>query len=167
MINTVHDYYMMPFLPLLFIVITYGMICLMRLHRNLLPLTVVVCLFIAWLTFTTTKNRWTIDRSYINPNMFLYQADLKNAVPSDKQCIILNDESGFVFAYKIDKMGHIFKDDYLPAGWVKDMILRFGIRYMYSDSRKVDENPEVSQYIDSLIMQRGDIKVFSFKDLEP
>ena len=53
-----------------------------------------------------------------------------------------------------------------PVEWTEDIIRRFGVRYMYSDSRKVDENPKVQQFVDSLIMTRGSVKVFKFRDLK-
>jgi len=69
----------------------------------------------------------------------------------------------YVFSYQIDKMGHIFSNDHLPIGWIDDMINRFKIKYMYSDSRKIDTSAAFQPYIDSLLIQAGSIKVFKLK----
>jgi hypothetical protein len=37
------------------------------------------------------------------------------------------------------------------------------VTYMYSDSRKVDERADFQPFIDSLIMQRGSVKVLKLK----
>ncbi len=84
-------------------------------------------------------------------------------VPNDAPCIILNDVSSYVFAYQIDKKGHIFANDDLPVEWIEDMIKRFGVRYMYSDSRKINENPRVQGLVDSLLFQSGSLQVVKLK----
>ncbi len=68
-----------------------------------------------------------------------------------------------VFSYKIDKMGHIFRGDYLPAGWVKDIIKNYGVNYMYSDSDKINSNEEILQYVEKTILEVEGIRVFKLK----
>lgn len=167
MIDIVHDYYMMPFLPYLFLSVAYG---LRFFWDNILKqqyaktMLLAYCIFIMpYVCYASAQRYWSIEESGPDSSLFLYYEDLRKAVPSTERCIILNDISSYIFSYKIDKQGFIFFNDHLPAGWVKDMIQNKGIKYMYSDSRKVDENPEIQPYLDSLILQRGTIKVFKLK----
>lgn len=44
-----------------------------------------------------------------------------------------------------------------------DKMLKQGAAYLYSDSRIVDESIEIQQFINNLITQKGDIKVYSLK----
>lgn len=92
---------------------------------------------------------------------------MKNIVPNDELCIILNDNSTYTFSYQIDKMGHIFNDDYLPAYWIENMIGYHGVKYMYSDSGKVDQDAEVQKYLDSLLLKAGSVHVYRLKELDP
>jgi len=43
------------------------------------------------------------------------------------------------------------------------MIDNKGATYMYCNNRKVDENPEISKFFESLVLQHGIIKVFKLK----
>lgn len=63
-------------------------------------------------------------------------------------------------------MGFVFKDDDLPAAFVKDMIIRQGAEYMYSDSRIVDERKDIKVFLDSMIVEAGNIKVWKLVDKE-
>ena len=115
--------------------------------------------------YKAVQNYWNIDKSGLNNDLFLYHDDLRKAVPNDALCIILNDHTNYIFPYQIDKQGHIFQGDNLPPAWVEDMIKRLDVTYMYSDSRKVDENPDITKYFDHLVMERGSIRVFKLKKI--
>lgn len=43
------------------------------------------------------------------------------------------------------------------------MIYNKGARFMYSNNRTMDENPEISKFFDALVLQIGTIKVFKLK----
>ena len=85
-------------------------------------------------------------------------------VPRDSLCIILNDNSGVVVPYVIDHQGYVFDKDDLPAMWVEDMILHRRATYMYSDSRIVDTSAGVVPFIDSLLLEKGEVRVFRLVD---
>ncbi len=165
MIDIVHDYYMMPFLPPLFMVVGFGILKLWENSYWTRFCTILILLAMPYGAYKAVQNYWNIDMSGFNNDIFLHRDDLRKAAPADAICIILNDHSNYIFAYQIDKQGHIFKGDNLPSAWVEDIIKRFGATYMYSDSRKVDENPEISKYFDNLVMERGSVRVFKLKKI--
>ena len=120
------------------------------------------------LAVEAVDNYWSIKESGWNPDVINNKDDLRKAVPNDALCLIVsvNDYSNYAFSYMIDKQGHIFTENNFTPDWTEDIIKRFGVRYMYSDSRKVDESLKVKPFIDSLILTRGSVKVFKFKDLK-
>lgn len=65
--------------------------------------------------------------------------------------------------YLTDKKGFVFWDDHLPAIWIDDLICNDSVTYLYLDSRPVDENPEVIPYLDTLIIERGEFRVFKLR----
>jgi hypothetical protein len=166
MIGKTHDYYMMPFLPLLFILAAYGCRNLWQWGHFGKAFTLIFLVVIPYVTFNQTKNYWSVEASHFVQDVFRYKEDLKKAAPAGARCIILNDPTHYVFSYLIDKPGFVFWDDHLPALWVEDLIKNYEVTHFYSDSRKVDENPEVSQYFETLVMERGAVKVFKMKNLQ-
>jgi len=164
MINTLHDYYMMPFFPWLYIIVAFGIKKIIDWKLKFSKYIVIVALVLSPIVAVISNvDNWSLKHTYINPDIVLYQDQLKKAVPQDELCIILNDNSYFIFSYMIDKMGHVFSGDYLPIGWIDDMVNNYGIKYMYSDSKKLNESPEFKPYIDSLLMEAGSVKVFKLK----
>lgn len=160
MISTVHDYYMLPFLPGLYLLVVYG------LHRTpvkmvYIPVTVFLLLSMPVLAYNKINvNFYHIDRNGYNPDWFLYNDSLKQAVPQDSLCIFLNDNTGVVMPYEVDKQGFVFDQDDLPLPWIEDMIINRGVKYMYSDSRKIDSSQAIQSYLDTLILRQGSVKVF-------
>ncbi len=164
-INIVHDYYLMPFLPWLYVIIGSGIAVLLKLKK---PIFLIVFGFLFFYasnnTTKSTDSKWTNKHDAFNPDVYKYQKELKEVVPRDELCLILNDESTYIFSYLIDKMGHVVHSDNLNIGWIGDMIDNYGLTYMYSDSRKIDQNPEIAPFIDTLLLSAGSINVYKLRD---
>jgi len=163
MIDIHHDYYMMPFLPLLYLAIVYGSKKILESKTYLKFAVIPIFLIMPFQNSFQNKDSWSEEKSGFNRDIFTYQEELKNAVPQKERVIVLNDVSQFFLFYKLDKEGYVFKEDHLPVEWVDDLVENHQVKYMYSDSRKVDEDPEMLKRIDSIILQRGSVKVIKLK----
>ena len=164
MIARVHDYYLFPFLPLLFILVAYGAEQLLSVESFKLKLVFVFALCILPITaFVRINHRWSTTSPGFNADLYAYKTELRNAVPDSALCVAGNDESGNVFLYYIHKKGWNFDEDTLTQKGLQVFISK-GARYLYTDSRKVDGNEGVKLCLDKLIMQKGSIKVYSLKD---
>jgi hypothetical protein len=163
-IDIIHDYYMMPFLPYLFLLTGLGAKFMIDKRRYAKYILLCSIISIPLFTYRTIQDNWTVERSYSNDFLFINQADLKKAVPSSEKCIMLNDASSYVWPYLLDKRGYAFTDNYLPKEWIEDMIRTKNVSYMYSDSRVVDSNTNYQYLFDSLLLQKGTIKVFKLID---
>ena len=158
-----HDYYLLSFLPWLFIVVSIGIKHLKDHleYRNLVLLGVCMASFIYCLIIT--RSWYDLDKTGFNKDVFVYSRELQDVVPDNELCIILNDISGYVFSYKIDKMGYVFNNDYLPMEWVDDLVRNKGVSYMYSDSDIVNSGDLLSEYIDKILLTRGSVSVYKLK----
>ncbi len=164
LIDAVPDYSMMSFLPFLFIIVTMGLKMIKNIKTSIVQFaTVILLLLLPMSTYFAVYDYWSLAQEGCNPALILYQEELRRAAPNDAPCIMLNDDSGFHFPYHLDKYGQVFTHSHLPTEWIADMIHRQGLRYMYSDCRAVDERPDVQPYLDSLVLQRGSIRVFRLK----
>lgn len=164
MINVVHDYYMLPFLPVLYSGIAYGIQAL--LEKNKKPITFLLLLLVFLspiIAFQFNKKSWTVAKSYFNPDFINHSEELSTLIPQDERIILINDPSYFVQTYMVDKMGYVFANDYLPIHWIDDMVRNKHIHYMYSDSRIVDEGPEFQKYIRRLLLETGSVRVFELQ----
>ncbi|MFZ2897903.1 MAG: glycosyltransferase family 39 protein [Saprospiraceae bacterium] len=162
-ITWVHDYYMMPFLPWLYLLIGYGAHLLITLPYKFRPGVIallVICAIAPWHTSRYTDKYWSLDQTYFNKDLFIHSEALQNAAPRDAKCIIINDHTRYIFSYRIDKMGYIFHDNYLPVGWVDDLVRNKGVTYLYSDSEKINQDSAIARYVDETVLEAGSVKVF-------
>lgn len=164
MISYVHDYYMIPFLPWLYIVVAFGIQRIMK-WTSQVKYFIILALVITstFITYHDTTPFWSVEKGYFNTDLYKYKQELVDAVPGDARCIILNDHSYYVFSYAIDKMGYIFRYDQLQPEWINDLIRNKNAEYLYSDSRNIDENIKCLDYFDKLVLEAGSIRVFKLK----
>jgi len=163
MITTVHDYYMFPFLPLIFVIVAYGAEKLVshskRAVRTIAWAALCTLPFTAYLRI---NHRWnTIDPGF-NSNLLVYKEGLRSAVPNNELCVAGNDESTYIFFYYINKKGWAFDNDNLDGSSLKMMIYK-GARYLYTDSKKIAGDSAIRSCINKLVLQRGDINVYELK----
>jgi len=163
-IGVMHDYYMLPFLIWMYIVIGVGAHTILKFSKYFMYPLLVLCVASGLYTADISQDKWSIESSGVEKELYTHTAELVNAVPSDEMCIILNDVSGYVFSYKIDKMGYQFSNDYLPTPWVVDMINNYDIHYMYSNSKVVNSDPEIQKLITDTLVSTKTIKVYRLVD---
>lgn len=168
MIGLIHTYYMLPFLPPLCIVVGYGIKQLWRIHVLTRAATVLLLAAMPILATQAADHYWSLEETGWNPDIIKNKDELRKAAPKNAVCLIIsaNDPSNHAFSYQIDKQGHIFLENNFPIEWTEDIIKRFGVRYMYSDSKKVYEDPKMQSFIDSTLLTRGSVKVFKLKDFK-
>ena len=171
-IGIVHDYYLMPFLPWLYIVVTAGMYRLRqwaskqnnwgRVASILLTASLLAAPLSAYLL---RQHQWEVERSYGYDQLhdvYAHQAALQAVTDDDNLVIVLNDNATHLFTWLIRKRGYVFNSNALNPAWIDDMRRR-GATHLYSNSRVVDQNPEVQARLDSLVLEAGEIQVYSLK----
>ncbi len=62
----------------------------------------------------------------------------------------------------IDKKGWGYQDNKINAPELKSMI-KNGAESLYTDSRQIDNNKEILYLLDTLILERGSIRIYSLK----
>lgn len=162
-IANVHDYYLFPFLPLLFVLAGYGILNMLTGRSIALSRFAFFLLALLPLTaYLRMQVRWTAERPGFNKDWLTYKSELRGAVPNDALCIAGNDVSSCIFFYYIDKKGWPFNSDQLDSTRMKTMI-KEGASYLYSDSRNVDEKADIQPYLDSLILEKGSVRIFRLR----
>ena len=163
MIAKVHDYYLFPFYPVLFILVGYGLNNLIQFNHKALQISVLILLLLLPFTaYLRMKVRWNPNEPGFNKDLLVYKQELSSAVPSNALCIVGNDESHYIFFYYIDKKGWAFQDDQINEKDLADRIKK-GAQYLYSDTRKIDRDEKIKPFLDTLILQKGSICIYHLK----
>jgi hypothetical protein len=163
-IGKVHDYYLFPFFPAIFILVGYGAEKLALDKRIFLKITAFILILSApFICFARMQGRWDLESPGFNVNLLKYRQELRDAVPDEALCIAGNDESHRIFLYYIDKKGWAFDKNRLDPALLGELIGR-GARYLYCDSRIVDEDPGIDLWLDELILQKGSVRVYRLRE---
>jgi hypothetical protein len=162
-IAKIHDYYLFPFYPLLFILVAYGAYNLynskFKLYRYL---TVFLLLILPFTCYLRMQSRWDVESPGFNKDLLTYKDELRNAVPKDALVIAGNDESHFIFFYYIDKKGWGFHNNELTPEKLNYMINN-GAEYLYTDSEEIANNESLSVNLKNLVLQKGTIRVYKLE----
>jgi hypothetical protein len=163
MIANVHDYYLFPFLPLLFMLVSYGAFNMLKQPNKFVRYLAIMLLLILPLTaYLRMQVRWDLDSPGFNKDLLTYKQELRNAVPKDALCVVGSDESHYIYFYYVDKKGWGFDQDKLDLQTLKKMIGE-GAGYLYSDSRTVDQNADIAACLGQLILEKGSVRVYKLR----
>ena len=159
MIGKVHDYYLFPFYPILFIIVAFGAYQLSRLQRGK-----VIVLFLLFslpiFAFVRIQGRWDTNNPRFNKDLLINKTELQAL--SDKSDLIVagNDRSDAIWFYHLDRKGWGFSEAYpLQAKRLKVMISK-GAKYLYTDSKSIIESPAFQPYLQHKVGQYGGIHVY-------
>ena len=108
------------------------------------------------------KVRWDPDSPGFNKDLLVYKTELRSAISNDALVIAGNDDSNYIFLYYIDKKGWGFKKDNLTPQKITSMIDK-GAKFLYSDSRTIENDPHIANHFDKLILEKGTIRVYRLK----
>ncbi len=112
MIDTVHDYYLFPFLPLIFLIVAFGAYQLLLTQKKFYTLLSLLCLCLLPLTaFLRINTRWDTKDPGFDPAFFKHKKELRHLTPANAYCIAGNDPSHYILLYYIDRKGWAFDND--------------------------------------------------------
>jgi Dolichyl-phosphate-mannose-protein mannosyltransferase len=160
-INLVHDYYLMPFLPLLFLIIAYGIkTCFsFKQIKWILPIAFLAAPVAC---FLRCDSRWSLEKTNVNSDLIRYRSELSHVIPDTSKIIIGNEESGQIGFYYLNKRGWNFFDDQLTESNLKNWINQ-GATYLYSESRTIESRLEINSFFEKQVASYGSFHVYLLK----
>lgn len=162
-IAKVHDYYLFPFYPLLFILVGYGAKTLITSkQKGFRRLAFVLLLALPFTCYLRMQVRWDPEKPEFNKDLLVHKDVLRSATPDSSLVVAGNDMSHAVMLYYIDKKGWAFDNDNLSASKLEAMRKR-GAAYLYSDSRSLEQKSGISQQLDSLVAACSSVHVYQLK----
>ncbi|MCC3155942.1 glycosyltransferase family 39 protein [Hymenobacter sp. 15J16-1T3B] len=167
----VHQYYMLPYLPVLMLVVALGAAWLQRQKRGALWLALLLGLQPVAAAVRVIPSRWGGGPREIPAE--LYYADsrqaLETAVPNDALCLVGPDISGCKYFYFLHKKGFGFgaTEDLWNAkpdgSTLLDSAVRAGTRYLYTNDSTALHNEKVRAYLGREIKRVGEFRVLELK----
>ena len=172
-ITIVHDYYLLPFLPWMYIVITAGA---GRLYHWLdrpgwRPVAILV---LGVCAAGAAYAAWDLRQERFAEEIGAYYYDMKDIYPNvealravtgeDEKVIVLNDRSAQIFTWLLRRRGYVFSGNSLPVAWIDDMHDNHGVDYLYSNTRTFEADSAVQTRLGPLVLKAGEIHVYRLRD---
>jgi 4-amino-4-deoxy-L-arabinose transferase-like glycosyltransferase len=137
MIEKTHDYYLMPFIPLIFLVVTYGVnYFYFSKYKKFVFFIVCIVPLTAWLRINTRWNRenpgFTID--YLTQKNYF-----QKIISTNDTCIIDYDESRFISLYYLKRKGYSLLENELNQNTLKELYLK-GAKFLVSENPAFNTN---------------------------
>lgn len=165
MIGLVRDYYLLPFLPLLFIAVAYGAYRLLTTEKKWQRVVVSILLAaLPLLAMARIDGRWSTESPGFNKVYYHQKEELRKLVPEGAYCVVGNDESGFIILYYLDRKGWAYKSDMLNEHDLRYFI-SCGAGYLFVDGA-ADKNPGIMQLTEGIVYQKEGLKVYKLKKAE-
>lgn len=161
MISTVHDYYMFPFLPGLFLLVVYGLREMWKRSEKwakgfvlfamlILPLTAVLRAYPRWSKVGFPKDLLT------------YREDLRNAVPEDALVLAGSDLSPHIYLYHLHKRGWHLALEQMDGNRINSC-MELGAEYLYSDSRAMENHATLKDHLGEMVGEFGEFRIYRLK----
>lgn len=163
LIDTGHDYYMMPFQIFFFALVGLGIHKLNQGSRIKQWLLLGLILAMPIHAALRVNRFWSMEFTYFDRYIVANKAEMQALIPPGERCIYINDVSNCIYSYMIDREGYTFNHDYLPDPWVEDMIVNKKIYYMWSNSKPINDSIFTKPYFDSLIHQHEGVLLVKLK----
>jgi hypothetical protein len=161
MITSIHDYYLFPFLPGIFLLVVIGFRQGSRVASRGWR-TIVLCLLLI-LPVTAGLRAYPRWNEKGMPKGMLANIDaLRSAVPPNAKIIFGNDLSPHISLYHLRHFGWTVDETNLDSLKVADWIQK-GATYFYSDSRELEGNEVIAPHLGLLIGEWDGIRVWELR----
>jgi 4-amino-4-deoxy-L-arabinose transferase-like glycosyltransferase len=161
MIGTQHDYYLFPFIPLIFLIVTSGIKAVLNNNRKWLNYLGFVAVIILPITsYLRAEGRW--EPMGNEKPLLLHKKELRNLTPDSTLVIVGNDPSTHIYLYHLGKKGWTFEQNWLTAEQLESYINN-GAKYLYSNTEFVEKESSINQFLEEPIVAKDGITVYSLK----
>jgi hypothetical protein len=166
-----HTYYMLPFLPVLLLLATWGAAWLGQFPKARVWLLLLLIIQPVWAFARVNYGRWLTRDPDVAPELFnpVTRAQLEAATPANALCLVGPDNSSCIDFYFLHKKGFGFEWSGLlvepqPDGrlYLADCIAH-GVSYLYTNDSAILKDKRVQPYLGRKVTQVGSFSVWELR----
>ena len=137
MIEKTHDYYLMPFIPLVFLVVAKG---IQVLYESKFKIIVFIGLALVPLTaWLRIDHRWNTNEPGFNTDYLNYGNYVQSKISDKDLCIIDFDESRFISLYYLKRNGFSLSENELNEALLTELYNK-GAKYLITENLSLNLN---------------------------
>ena len=160
-IDLVHDYYMFPFLPPIFILVAYGAAHMLTGNKTVVILSMICLAALPATAYLRADSRWDTNDPGFNPAYYKYKYELRQITPPGAICVAGNDNSHYILLYYIDRKGWAFENNELSNNLLS-IFIDMGATYLLIDNQQ-DTIPEIKNHLEKKLFDKETLRVYKLK----
>lgn len=162
LIDRVHDYYLFPFLPILFLIVAYAIQSIFANPSSYLKYLILLSFLIAPITaYLRCNSRWNSESPGFTKEFLSCKKQLQEIIPVSSKVIVFGDDSRSIVLYHLQRKGWS-----LGQFGIKDKDFEEGIKrgatFVVTDC-EVDANQVFQRHVSDLLFKRNDVKLYLVK----
>ncbi|MBI3520698.1 MAG: glycosyltransferase family 39 protein [Bacteroidetes bacterium] len=162
LIDKVHDYYLFPFLPVLFVIVALAVQTILFNKKSnlkyLVLLSFLVCPVTAYLRCNT---RWNSESPGFTKEFLTYKHQLQSIIPPTAKVIVCGDGSRSIVLYHLQRKGYSLGDNEITDNNVEQG-LKNGATFLITDCN-TDTNQVMKRHTYNLLFKKNKVKLFLAK----
>lgn len=163
LISTVHDYYMLPFLPFLFLIAVAGWKFIAEKGGHLARIVATILILLTPLTaFLRIDSRWNVSDPGFPADWYANRDALRSAVPDSALVIMGSDMTQSIMPYYLHKRGWTYFETELTSERLEDYIAR-GASYLYTDCSITLQDTTLQSHLSRKVGTYGNVQVFELR----
>jgi hypothetical protein len=150
MLGKTHDYYLMPFLVPMFLLVSVGLqFFLTSKYSWYVPIALCA---VPILAFLRINHRWNQDEPGYNKAFSLQQEQVRQVIPKNALCIIDNDESRYIALYFFKRKGFSLLPGEFSVNKLEALQLS-GAEYLVCSNKNLDTSQFHHTHFQQLLKQ--------------
>jgi len=162
LIDKVHDYYLFPFLPILFLIVSFAIQTISNTSNSNLKyfilLGFIICPITAYLRCNT---RWNNESPGFAKEYLFYKKQLQQIIPDTAKVLICGDGSRSIVLYHLQRKGYSLGTNEMKEKDIKEGLDK-GVTFLITDCI-VDTNQVLKNHTSRLLFKRNDVKLYTVK----
>jgi len=161
MIDKVHDYYLFPFMPFIFIIIAKAIDVILSTSSKWKYLILVSLLVSPVTAYLRCNSRWNTYTPGFSREYLFYKKQLQSLIPDTAKVIVYGDDSRSIVLYHLNRKGWSYGEHDLNKETVDDT-RKAGAKYLVSDC-EIDISKFVTDGPVELLFTQGNVKLYKLK----
>lgn len=162
LIDRVHDYYLFPFLPVLFLIVAYTIQCILSNPKSNLKYLILLSFLVSPITaYLRCNTRWNSESPGFTKEFLSCKKQLQQLIPENAKVLVCGDGSRSIVLYHLQRKGYSLGTNEMKENDLKEGLDR-GTTFLITDCN-VDTNQVLKNHVISLLFKRNDVKLYTAK----
>lgn len=162
LIDRVHDYYLFPFLPMLFLIVAYAIQSIFLNPSSNFKYLILLSFLISPITaYLRCNSRWNSESPGFTKEFLSCKKQLQEIIPDTSKVLVCGDGSRSIVLYHLNRKGYSLGTNEMKEQDIKEGLDK-GVMFLITDC-DVDANLVLKNHTVDLLFKRNDVKLYTVK----